>query len=555
MASRRSLYELPGRRFRRQGRAAFLGENNTDSLTDEIYSLGYFRRCRNYHLFRGGILSRQGIQKYREAEAQVADAKITGLGRREFGASRQLVAGCGDGLYERQSDGTWDAIHGAHSLTADTRFRFQPYHASNIGWLIGTNGVDVPFKWDGENDIQALGAGAPSDQAEEDRPPARARSIAEFEGRLFACNTPAAPTITSYSDDTSENNWPAGNHFHCTRASEAMALARFDDGILLVFHRRSVHRIQFHPVDTGFVNAYFYHEPVDSERGTVSTDSVLVHRGRCYFADTDGIYEIAQANRPARLISRPIEVMWEGLKPETLSKIQAFPISRRGEICFLVTGVSEPDLFGPNFVVAEDHNLAFIYNPEVARIWGPEAGWTIFEVNNNALEFTCGLKWESDTNEVVNLLGGGDGYVYEAWGDTLYGTGNTDAGVDIETRLRTGYVDFGMPNHEKGLRSFVMDILLPYGERNFFMEIHGEEDRAAFFADQVISESAGGRTQIDVSLQLDVSRFPGATPREARFAVGGSARYFETLIRYTGDQDPHAILRLNWWFMRERQLD
>ena len=289
------------------------------------------------------MLLRQGIRKYREASQQVADAKITGLAEREFGVSRQLVAGAGSGLYERQSDGSWSAIHGTHSLTADTRIRWQPYWSSDTGWLIGTNGVDVPFKWDGVNDIQPLGAGAPSDQEDTDVPPARARDIAEFEGRLFACNTPADPAITVYSDDTSEFNFPAVNHFHCSRESEAMAVQKFSDGILLVFHRRSVHRILFHPVDTGYGAAYFYHEPIDSRRGTISTDSVVIgQNGRCYFADTDGIYELTRPDRPARLISRPLTVMWESLKPESLSNIQAFNLGRRGEICFLVTGINEP---------------------------------------------------------------------------------------------------------------------------------------------------------------------------------------------------------------------
>ena len=697
MAYRRLSFELPFVTRGAQGRRGFLGENNTDGETDLVYQRGFFRRLRNYHLGRGGLLKRQGIRAWSTAGPQrVSSGKIQGMGRREQNAVRQLVVACNNRLFWRGGNG-WVDVSGSRRFIGQVRF--DQFHRDQTTYLIGADETGVPFKWDGSGEVESIGphypflgelahpisanaselafqsppsrtlaanaelliddevfrvtavdvdgvtfdvdrgrgltdaarhkqaakvflyepvgrlnaslasdaeelvfAAAPSHDIEVggelligdevievldphddgvtfdihrgasavdhaanariydhtlytqrlDRPPLWARALAEYYGRVFALNTDAGDHVLAFSGDGTELTWPALNTIPTSSESEGMALARYQKA-LLVFHRNSVHQVYWFFSDSGYAQSYFASQPVDERRGCHAPDSVVVHRGSAYFADRDGIYEIYNLERPARHISRPLDWLWQTLPSEHLDKIVGFPLGDRGEVCFLVTSPTAVDESG---AADGNHDMALVYNSEWARLFGKEAGWTVFRINTIALRPTAALRFAGDRNRVINLLGGQDGVIYEAWGDNEYSTGFTDLGQPVETVLRSGYLDFGRGDVEKGIRSFGFDILANTGQRYFAIEIYGEEERFAFLADnRQIGQNRPEEGRFDEA-QFDAARFVGPLePSEISFDLVGSARYFETSLTEQSTAEPHALLRLRWWFRPQRQVD
>ena len=535
MPSRWQLFEIPHKSRRGRGISGFLGENNTDAKTDAVYGYGFYRLLRNYQLGRQGATKRQGIRAYRGGGARLANGTVASLGIREFLGARQLVASCGVGLYQLD-DGAWSDISGSMSLTADRPVRFTSFHNGVTGYLIGTNGVDEPFKWDGSGDIEALSSNGE---------PSFARDVAEYQGRVWALNTNAGPTALEYSNDGDESTWDNGNVLHPSRRSEGVALEVFgnrEDGALLAFYDNSIHAVRFHYSDaTSFP---FVTDPVDDSHGAISQAGIVKHRGSIFFVDRDGIYEINNLNRRAKLVSRPIEKLWGELNPSRIQDIHGFGFGTKGEICWLATKR-----------ISSKHDTALIYNTEVAERFGKEAGWTVLEINSTSLRPAAGISWEDEDSEVITLLGNSDGKVYEAWGDEDYFTGTVDNGQPIQSRIRCGFLDLGVPGYEKGLRAFSVDALIPPEEREFDIEIYGEEERLAFL-DQVTKVGQASGSRFD-EFQFDVSSFASEPdPIEISLSdINGSARYFEATVTERSRHEPHSILGLRWWFVRERQVD
>ena len=553
MAIKRERFELPLRRRGRR-RSVFLGENNTDAPTDDVFQQGFFPRLRNYQLGRRGLLKRQGIRRFTSGPNRVAAGRINGMGIHDSDETRKLLVACGAGLYQLDGE-SWTDRSGAFAFDPDHTMRFTEYHRADTSWLIGTNGVDKPWKWDGTGDIEELGPAMRTnpDSTDTDNPtidnpiPTRARAVAEFQGRLWWLNTNNGETLLEYSDDGTEEEYRPGQYLICSARSEGMALAVFGDASLLVFHRDSIHRVYFHYAEALNYPSPFARDPVDSNRGCYAVDSVVVHRGSCFFADRDGIYEVNGVDRRARKVSRPLDAFWEELPADRIAEIKAFPIGERGEICFLVTSLNTGSL--------DAHDMAMVYNVEWAKAFGHEAGWTIFRINNITCRATTGLWYPNEQNQPVNLLGAPDGYLYEAWGNDRYSTGPTDVGQPVSTEWKTGFLDMDIGGYEKGLRAFSIDLLAPPGERLFRVEIYAEQARLAYLAEQrqVGSEAASSRLGDFI---LGESMLAGPLePEEIVFDVAGSGRYFETSLQESSTGDPHALMRTRWQFRRERQVD
>ena len=559
MPTRRKTFALPYDSGGPRSRRAFLGENNTDGDTDATFSSGFFQQVRNYHHGRGGLRKRYGIRPFKSINDPNVDAvdgvpeveedqPIDGMAAWEYDGTRRLVVVCNGKILTLDDDtDTWTDITGSLTVTPGKPVRFTTFHNGTTGYLIGTNDTDLIWKWNGDPATEAVVMAEAADAAGEtpaNVPPARARDVAEYQGRVFTLNSDNGPTLLEISEDADESVWIAGDFLPsgAGEQSDGMALEPWSDG-LLVFYRRSVHIVRFHYTDVAATPVYFRRDPVDRDRGTVATDSVVV-RGNCFYADTDGIFEIYHPQRRSRLISRPIDALWESLNQERLKDIQGFPLGDRGEICWLVSGPRSPT-----------HNMALVYNPEWARQFGPEVGWSVFETGS-LIRGVSALHYQNEDDKTVNLIGASDGQVYEAWGDDSYPTGFTDDGIPVRTVLKTGYVDFGVQGYRKGIRTMAVDCLLPSGTSEFKFDLRGERGRS-FFTGRTPTVNLGNfaGTRLGVDFVLGRSRFRRLEPASLSIATKGSARYFQSTISEAAVAAPHNLLQIRWQYVRERQID
>ena len=517
----------------------FLGENNRDGLTHKVYSHGFMRRLRNYHLGFDGITKRQGAQAYQATGAAPVQAgyAVQSLGVHETLGTRTLVAVAYGRLFANSGTGTWpwaDITPDAFSFAsaADTRLRYAMFYSGTTWYLIGTDGSSALFKWDGDSGNKAVALGG--------TPPSKARAIATFMGRLFALNTDAGPTILEYSDDGTIDAWASGQYLHCDRGSEGMALANHGRSVLLVFHRHSWHRLEFLYVDTGLADSYFVNY-YGGEEGCISPDGVCHYQGVTYFASDDGIFRIVDPSRGAECISGAIDGVWKRLIGSRMANVQIFPRGRGfNEIVVLV---SQTD--------TSHCDTALVYNPGL-RAYHRDAGWTIFDSQSGSLDFSCGLAWQNDDGDGITLLGGYDGVVYEAWGNDEYNTGYTDIGQPIYSDIQTGFLDFGQPDMIKGLRSLQAD-MMAYGDRTFNFAAYGVNQTPAII-DSEVGVGASGAMFDDGVSTFDVSYF--ATDGLVDFewdGIDSSGRLFQFQMTEHSEERPHAITGMRAMYALERR--
>lgn len=520
--------------------APFLGENNRDGLTHRVYSGGFMRRLRNYHLGLDGITKRQGVQAYQAtgtAEIQAGYA-VQSLGVYEALGTRALVAVAYGRLFTPVGSGTWpwvDITPDAFSFgsEADTRLRYAMFYSGTTWYLIGTDDSSALFKWDGDSGNKAVALGG--------TPPSKARAIAVFQGRLFALNTDAGPTILEYSDDGTIDSWTSGQYLHCDRGSEGMALVNHGRSTLLVFHRKTWHRVEFLYVDTGLADSYFVNYP-GGEEGCLSPDAVCHYQGVTYFASDDGIFRITDPTRGAECISGAIDSVWKRLVGSRLANIQIFPRGRGfSEIVVLVSMYDTSHC-----------DAALIYNPTM-RSYHRDAGWSIFDSDAGAMDFNCGVAWIDSSGNDITLLGGYDGVVYEAWGNEEYDTGYVDlTDAPIYSAIQTGFLDFGQPDMIKGLRALQAD-LVAYGDRTFSFAAYGVNQTPAIL-DDTVSVGASGAMFDDGASTFDVSYF--ATDGLVDFewdGIDSSGRLFQFQMTEHSEERPHSLTGMRAMYALERR--
>lgn len=519
-------------RFPRLG-TGFRGEYSAEGPTDEVYQVGYLKQCRNYHLLGRGRLQKRKGHKPTIATAINGSAAVQGLGVYDDGTSRYLV-GVSNGKIKYMTGGAWSDITGALTPQAGENLftRMVRYTQGSTTYLIGTGPLSGTatnkqiWKWSGSGNATGLYVGAEPGSVVG---PTFARDIAEFRGRLFAIGTDTSDYIVEYSDDGVCDSWNDGNYFYCTRASKGMGLIEHNDGVLLVFHANSIHRIEYnYDAQTG---ALFTAQLVDGSVGLVSTPSLTQSKGVTYFCGPKGPYMIRNANYPAEYIGLPIRDFWATLNPSRLQYIQAF---ERGEpwdeVVFLVSTGSN-----------EQHNAALVYNTELKS-------WSIFDSTYGYLLLNCGTNFINSDGRHVTMCGRYDGKVSECWGNDNYDTGNLDddtTGSVVQSLVQTGDLDFGYDGLKR-LREMWLDLLLS-DERTFSMQI----TTTGGTVESTTPTAAIGNPadQLSIDFTFDSSAFASGSSVQARIQKSVKARRFQFAISETADGPPHTINSMTFWYL------
>lgn len=207
-------------------------------------------------------------------------ARWTGLAWFELASgTRYIVGTCGNKLAKMDAlDGTWDDITGALTITAGNLTDFSIFRDN----LLGTNGVDVPFLWNGAGNGAVMSV-----------PPSltKAKSVEVFSSYTFLANVTVGGTDYKsrlyWSALDSITSWDAAdfNDVYRDDGQTIVAIKTLADR-LVIFKERSIHLAFF----TGDADVPFRFQKSNSSVGCIAQFSVQEIDNGLVFLATDGLY-------------------------------------------------------------------------------------------------------------------------------------------------------------------------------------------------------------------------------------------------------------------------
>ncbi len=195
------------------------------------------------------------------------------------------------------------------------------------------------------------------------------------------------------------------------------------------------------------------------------------------------------------------------------------------------------------FLVSEGgsvNNAVLVWNTRLEA-------WSIFPKSSvtGKLSFACGTNWRDSSLLERTLLGGYDGYVYEAFGTADTNSGLDDDGAPIETEFRHGYLDFDYP----GVTAV----------RNLYVE--GEIDEDKVFDVQFETGGASPSKTVQITFapgghllgdfMLDVDYLSDPTFVTAKCKVDRSGRLLQARILRSNMDNPHIFTGLNYTVLHQ----
>lgn len=508
----------------------FLGENNQEGLTDEIFQAGALRRCRNYRLIgRGRLEKRRGSQLLTATRvAGTGSSPVQQLMMYEWGSTRHLLGLC-DGALKVYNAGAWDNITGSLTFASgqDNRISTTQFRDGTGNLIVGVApGTGQLWKWNA--------SGVATSLTEAGKGPQYAADLVEFYGSLWAIATNNGSTLLERSADQNSTDWPAQYYIHCSRESPGVGLSRHGTSALLVFHQRSVHAITF---DASAATPWVV-RPVDNNIGCISRDSIVYHNGVTYWAGSDGFYRFRSAARGAERIGHAVGEGWAGLNA-----------SRRPYITGFASGGNYPAI---HWLVSDGsattHNQAYVWHPLYDA-------WTIYESSAGYFRFNCGCDWVNGDGHHLNVLGDYQGQVWTAWGDDEYDTGYRDegeAGAAVTSQLQTGLLDFGYPGIKR-LKEGWIDAVVT-SNRSFDLVVNGLGEQVGEVGVASIGVT-GARLNID--FVLDASRLGSSgVPSPGQFQMSARSRGFQFTLSEGDAAKPHILNSMHlWWLPRSARFN
>ena len=499
----------------------FRGENNRDSLTNQrIYggNKAKLYRMRNYHLIGYGRgRKRYGYTGYVTPKIDGSNA-VQGLQMYEFGALRKLC-GISNGKLKSFTEGSdvWANHTGSLVLDATdaTQHRFGNFTDGTTEYMLGTDGVNPPYAWDGVNNAvtwASLGPGAPT----------IATDVKEYHGYMLSLYKHSI-TYSAYG----RFDWTDQNVIDATRDSNGLALEQHSKDAVLAFYERQVYRIMFNERE----GPTFLSFPVEGSEPCISKQSIATKDGWTYYATRRGIRRIGLRGESWRdeFIGREIEQYWDSLNRGRLDKIVAIPRGEPwNEVLFLVT----------EGATNNQNNAILCWNTQID-------GWTIWPPSNTGTKmlFATGTNFVDSSGIPRTIMGDYSGNVYDCFGHNLADTTFTDDGATIRTEFSTGFLDFGYKG-VKGLRQIILDLEAP--DTKTFSILIEAMGKSPIFSGTFKAGAGGGI--LDVDFMLDESVLSVGSVTQAQMPLKSAGRYFSIELTETDTDSAHVIsaLTLPW---------
>ena len=516
MARRLAQYRLP-----RLGRG-FLGENSIDAQTDLIFQLGALTKLRNYHLLsRATGAKRHGTKLYLAGTFN-GTGIMQGLGAYDVAGTRHLI-GVGNGKIQRVSAGAWVDMTGSVTLTVgkDVLPRFSYFHDGTNYNMLMTNNTDNPIYWTGSGNVAAMSLTLASD-------------ICPFRQHVFAINTPARATAIQYSEDGLITPFPVSNIFDPTRNSAGVALAAMNEETLLGFYEKSIHAIQFN-YNMGALQNQFVNRLVDGSRGCQSRTSVVPYGGYVYFLSDDGFYVVKSYDRPAQYISRSQEGFFATLNRARDKYIVGWARGEPwNEIVWHVSTESNTQ-----------HDSYMIYNPRMAKLFGDENAWAIFDSPAGQMYLNGGVNFVDSNGVQRSIACDYSGRTWEIWGTDRNPTDYTDGtgAAAVATDFQTGFLNLGYEGM-KELREVVVDLDLQSD-----VEFDITAETTANVPGTITLTAGNPADLIDDGFMIDESYIAESKVSQLIIPqIDTDGRYFQLRLQENSIGIPHMIKSLLFFF-------
>ncbi len=276
-------------------------------------------------------------------------------------------------------------------------------------YMVGFNGVDAPFKWDGTT-VSAL-ANAPADGS----------LPILFKEKLF-CVPVSSPSQLWWSESFDPEDWPAEYYWEIKQGDgDTISCLRIFLGELTIFKHRSIHSFR------GTDISDFYRDEIDGCIGCVGPQAACVLGNRIYFVSEEGLFSFNGVSATP-LHSTKIPKLWKSINKEALDR--ACVTSWDGLVWFSLP-------YGDSTV----NNMVIIYDPDGGKFWPMDS-----------VNASCFQSFH-DGRELMLFSGDSvSGYV------NRQDIGTDDFGLPISAYWIGKAFDQGQPEHQKKAKqAFIED--------------------------------------------------------------------------------------------------
>lgn len=273
----------------------------TEGLIDRsdanIIPVNASQDCQNVISRVIGRLKIRGGQKKLNPTA-LNTSRITGLYPyyTEAGLKRLVTACNGKVYYWDASTSAFVQIHTGLTAAADILFE------SCANFMVGFNGTDSPFKWNGTNPVSTLA-----------NAPAGGKMPVLHKEQLFIQHA-AHPSQLWWSEPFYPESWPAVNYWSFNDGDgDSITCHKPFLGELIIFKRRSIHNLRGTTLDD------FRSDMLDSRVGCVGPRAAAVDGNAMYFVADDGLYHF-NGVKATNLTEGRIPRFWSRINKQYIHK-------------------------------------------------------------------------------------------------------------------------------------------------------------------------------------------------------------------------------------------
>lgn len=379
-------------------------EGLVDRLDNNLIPVNAAQACQSViSRIVGRLKIRNGQKKLNTAA--LASAPITGLYPyyNESGIKKLIVACNGKVYYWNSGTSAFVQIHSGLNASANLMFE------SCANYMVGFNGINTPFKWDGTTLSTLANA------------PAGGKCPVLHKEKLFIQHA-AHPSQLWWSDEIYPENWPAVNYWSFNEGDGDSITCHIPFlGELIVFKRRSIHALRGSSMDD------FRWDVLDNRIGCVGPRAAAVNGNYMYFVGDDGIY------------------VFNGLKAENISKRKIMRFWKRINKAYIHKAVVEvwDELVWVALPEGDStvNNLIIIMDPGGYKFW----------------------VWRGINAACLTIFNDGSNEYFYAGDSTSTGfirqqdTGSDDDGVPIEAYFIGQAHNHDTPDREKRAKKVYME--------------------------------------------------------------------------------------------------
>lgn len=449
--------------------------------------------ARNVHYFESGSLTKRAGYIKRFTNALTGTPILTGL--------YELVKRDGTKRFIAASDKIYYSVQGATSATeipggltftpGITGENFMSFITFN-NKAIGTNGIEVVWSWDIDNNAAILGGSPPI-----------AEIIATFQNFVFLAGNDTYPYRLYFSNDGDETTWSGTDYIDIGDLTNPITGLAVLFGKLYIFTRRAIYELRGYDRDT------FAVDEVSLSVGCVAYKSIVRVDNNLIFLSDRGIYSYDGIN--VHYLSQKIESTIAGLNYARIAQVVAELYKAKNQIWFAVSTGSS----GNNNEV-----ICITYEPTASEGAGIRTNNVSF-ANYTGMAFNAFGLETSDTE--IDRLYAGDygGLVYQQ--DS--GTNDNGSGIDFVVKLPP--IDMDAPETFKRFR-FLWLFIKQIGA--FDLNISYKTDFAPGDTTTTVSMRQTTDASLWGSMIWGVSTWGGSSVIKSRIGLKAQGQHLELLF-------------------------